>query len=109
MRSGTGSSLATCGTLAATAAGLATSAGLRAFALLGVVQLGLAVIPLWPATPRHASTSSSAGSLRGEPVTGMRLLGWEGVLPLSVVTTVVTAPAAADVERLLTCAVLTRV
>lgn len=53
VRSGTGSSLAACRTLAATAAGLAKSAGLRAFALLGVVQLGLAVIP---AVARYAET-----------------------------------------------------
>ncbi|MEU6366533.1 hypothetical protein ABZ876_12510 [Streptomyces sp. NPDC046931] len=45
--------MATCRTLAATAAGLAKSAGLRAFALLGVVQLGLAVIH---ALARYAET-----------------------------------------------------
>lgn len=38
-----------------------------------------------------AETTIAGLHVRGDRVTGMRLLGWEGVLPLSVVRTVVSA------------------
>lgn len=47
---------------------------------------------------RHewCETAIAGLQVRGDGAEGMRLLGWEGVLPVSVVRTVVTAGAAAD-------------
>ncbi|MGX1480787.1 UNVERIFIED_CONTAM: hypothetical protein RKD50_009595 [Streptomyces canus] len=43
-------------------------------------------------SPGWAETAIAGLHIRGDGATGTRLLGWEGVLPLSVVRTIVAGP-----------------